>query len=58
MAKDKYEINCSFCGNKIEIDKTELDGLDFYVVECSNCNCDDTVEIEYDEDDNIVDLHV
>ena len=58
MNNEKYEISCPNCREKIKISKREIEGEDIYYIDCCNCSYTIETEVEYDDEDNIVDLHV
>lgn len=57
--EDKYfVIKCPNCNEKHKIFKEEFNGTDEYYIDCTNCNYPIAIEIEYDDEDNIIDLHI
>lgn len=53
----KYTVKCTNCGERLEIPESELIDKDIYYADCPNCDYPVEIEIEYDEEDNIVELY-
>jgi transcription elongation factor Elf1 len=53
-----YKKICPNCGEEFEVSENELFSEDVYYMDCDSCGYPMEIEIEYDDDDNIIALHV
>lgn len=54
-----YEIKCPNCNDTILVDTCDFEPEEEIVyITCNECDYDAVINIEYDEDDNIVNISV
>jgi hypothetical protein len=54
----KHKIECKNCGEIIELMEVDIDNQDILYLDCECCNCQNEVEVIYDDNNNVIDFRV
>jgi hypothetical protein len=53
-----YSVVCKNCVDIIEFNDTDVDKQDLIYLDCKCCDCQNEIEIIYDEENNIIEFRV
>lgn len=57
MENKTHTVKCPNCNEKHKVSQENFNGTDEYYIDCMNCNYPIAIEIEYDDNDNIINLY-